>query len=200
MSTKASSKANRSVGRRPGKSNASKQILTHAQKLFALQGYEHTTIRAVADAARVDPALVLHYYQNKQALFLAATLPNYQGPVLLQKALSADRSELPQRLAEVIMTIMEQPDIRMKLVGLIRASASEEHVAQVMKTFVEQAIIEPLTAYLDQSDAALRANVFGAQVVGICTLRYVTKVEPLASAEATKISDMLVPLLEQLFL
>ncbi|MDT4999513.1 MAG: hypothetical protein QOK12_1618, partial [Mycobacterium sp.] len=35
---------------------------------FGQNGFERTTIRSVASAAGVDPALVMHYFANKDTL------------------------------------------------------------------------------------------------------------------------------------
>ncbi|MET7642539.1 helix-turn-helix domain-containing protein [Streptomyces sp. NPDC005426] len=43
-----------------------------ARKFFAEKGFERTTIRAVAAAASVDPALVMQYFDSKRALFSQA--------------------------------------------------------------------------------------------------------------------------------
>ena len=60
------------TGRRPGVSGTREAILDAARRAFAEQGYQHATIRGVADLAGVDPALVHHYFGTKQGLFVAA--------------------------------------------------------------------------------------------------------------------------------
>lgn len=47
------------------------RILDHAEALFALHGLHGVTVRDVARAAAVDPALVHYYFQTKQRLFEA---------------------------------------------------------------------------------------------------------------------------------
>ena len=46
-------------------------ILDHAEGLFALHGLHGVTVREVARAAAVDPALVHYYFETKQGLFEA---------------------------------------------------------------------------------------------------------------------------------
>src|SRR5690242_21500 len=48
------------------------RILGAARRLFAAEGFERTTVRAVAAAASIDPALVLRYFGSKEQLFAAA--------------------------------------------------------------------------------------------------------------------------------
>ena len=59
-------------GRPPGASDTRERILTHARELFSRNGFDKTSIRAIATAAGVDGALVHHYYGTKQQLFAAA--------------------------------------------------------------------------------------------------------------------------------
>ncbi|MGO4445543.1 helix-turn-helix domain-containing protein [Mycobacterium sp. 2YAF39] len=40
-----------------------------ARAQFGQNGFDRTTIRSVASAAGVDPALVMHYIANKDDLF-----------------------------------------------------------------------------------------------------------------------------------
>src|SRR3989475_12594940 len=47
-------------------------ILAAAREHFAAYGYERATIRAIAAAAGIDPAMVMRYFGNKERLFAAA--------------------------------------------------------------------------------------------------------------------------------
>ena len=60
------------TGRRPGESGTRERIADAARVLFAEQGFDRTSVRAVAAKAGVDPALVHHYFGTKQRLFLEA--------------------------------------------------------------------------------------------------------------------------------
>ena len=59
-------------GRPPGTSDTRERILKSARNLFARNGIDKTSIRAVAADAGVDPALVHHYFGTKTQLFAAA--------------------------------------------------------------------------------------------------------------------------------
>ena len=51
------------------------RILRAARDAFAENGWAGTTIRSIARAADVDPALVYHYFGSKEGLLDAATTP-----------------------------------------------------------------------------------------------------------------------------
>ncbi|MER6144877.1 TetR family transcriptional regulator [Streptomyces sparsogenes] len=59
--------------------NTERRILAAARELFAERGFERTTIRAVASAAEVDPALVMQYFGSKQQLFSRAVQISVPG-------------------------------------------------------------------------------------------------------------------------
>jgi AcrR family transcriptional regulator len=47
-------------------------ILNAATKLFAENGYVHTSMRGVAENAGISPGLTYHYFKNKEQLLIAA--------------------------------------------------------------------------------------------------------------------------------
>ncbi|MGH2736368.1 MAG: TetR family transcriptional regulator, partial [Actinomycetota bacterium] len=128
-------------GRRPGDSGARDAILEAARATFGEAGYEGATIRAVARRAGVDPALVHHYFGNKEHLFTAAMeLPIDPGDVV--ERLLAERPErLGESLLRFFLTVWESAANRDPLIGLIRAAMSNERAATMMREFVTSAIL-----------------------------------------------------------
>jgi AcrR family transcriptional regulator len=59
------------VGRRPGNQDTRGQIITAARHAFATKGFAGASIRGIAAEAGVDAALIHHYFDSKQQLFLA---------------------------------------------------------------------------------------------------------------------------------
>ena len=57
-------------------------ILAAARERFAADGYERTTIRAVAADVAIDPSMVMRYFGNKEGLFAAAADFDLQLPDL----------------------------------------------------------------------------------------------------------------------
>jgi AcrR family transcriptional regulator len=62
----------RPTGRRPGNPDTREAVLAAAREAFAERGFDGASIRGIATAAGVDPALVHHYFGTKDQLFLTA--------------------------------------------------------------------------------------------------------------------------------
>ena len=86
-------RTNPRTGRRAGNSGTRDAILDAATALFAERGYEGASMRTIAAAAGVDPALIRHFFDDKDTLFatviadrtiifqqLAASLPGDPSP------------------------------------------------------------------------------------------------------------------------
>jgi AcrR family transcriptional regulator len=62
-------------GRRPGPTETREDILDAARDLFSQQGYEKASMRAIARRAKVDPALIVHYFSSKEGLLVQLANP-----------------------------------------------------------------------------------------------------------------------------
>lgn len=182
----------KTVGRPSGgASRAKNDIVTAAQKNFSVKGFNRTTIRDIAGDAGVDPALVMHYFGNKQKLFVETMLPLYKAPVLLDAALNAPQNERAANIRAVFTRILDDEDTIMLMTGILRAASSEPTAAAMLRDFVHRNLAQPLAKATLKPDAELRAAMFGSQLVGSMFARYIVKVEPMASASTEDIVDLL---------
>src|ERR671915_1537225 len=99
--------AARRPGRRPGDTNTRETILAAARTQFADSGFDAASVRAIARAADVDPALVLHYFGSKAALFAAALEIPFEPEEVVQRVLDGPRSQLGRRLALFFLSIWD---------------------------------------------------------------------------------------------
>src|SRR5258708_27460421 len=56
-------------GRRQGEPVSRDVVLAAAKRRFATEGYEKTTLRAIAGHAHVDPSMVLYLFGSEEELF-----------------------------------------------------------------------------------------------------------------------------------
>ncbi len=181
------------TGRRPGATNTRDEILDAARACFAERGLASTSVRAVAQRAGVDPALVHHYFGTKGALFAAAMeLPFDPGaavPALLEPGIDG----LGERIVRFFLAVWDEPAPRARIQAVLRSALTEDAAAGLLRDFVTTQVLGPVAASLGTPDAQLRATLVGTQLVGLGMLRYLVKVEPLASADTEIVVAAIAP-------
>jgi AcrR family transcriptional regulator len=182
----------RKTGRRTGTTHTREQIAVAARALFAELGYEHATFRAIAAAAGVDPALVVHFYGSKDELFREVMqLPPAFADALARVA-EGPRSQIGRRLAALLLGGLDDPRSRPIVLGRIRSASSHPDAAALVRETVARDLAR-LTAAIGSDQPDTRAVLIGAQLVGIALARYVVAVEPLASLPAADLVELVAP-------
>ena len=184
-------------GRRPGESGARDAILEAARTLFAAHGFERATIRAVASRAGVDPALVHHYYGSKEQLFEAALTLPIAPAVILPQLLKGDPEHVGERIVRIFLSTWEQPANRQVLMAMLRSAAANEQATALVRRRLMAEVFGPLTSLLAVPDADLRVSLVGSQFVGLALMRYVARIEPIASASIDELSRSVGPTVQR---
>ena len=151
---------------RPRDAAATRRALLEAgRELFATAGYDATTVRAVADRAGVNQALLFRYFGNKEGLFAEAVLDQ-----AVQLLADGPREDLLQRtLAAILRADDEGGEI---LMAVLRAAGSAQ-VAEDVRARLGGAYAEAFAALVDTddpADAAVRAELLLAWLLGIAVL------------------------------
>lgn len=143
-----------------------------ARSQFASNGYERTTIRAVASAADVDPALVMRYFDNKAGLFAAASDLDLDLPSLV--GLAPD--EIGRALVGRFFEVWEEDGTFLAL--LRGAVTSDEALARMREVFATQ--VAPVLAEAAVDHPSERAALVAAQVLGFALVRDIVGLPPAA--------------------
>jgi AcrR family transcriptional regulator len=183
-------------GRRPGDSGTRDAIRAAASEQFATQGYDRTSMRSVARAAGVDPTLVSHFFGSKQRLFAEVMELPFDPAVVLPHILAGDRAGIGARLAGFILTILQTPEGHARMTGLIRAAASEDAAAVVVRERVSRDILAPLAAGLGSDQPELRGSLAASQMVGLVMARHVVGIQPLAGLPPERVAALIAPVLQ----
>lgn len=175
----------RRSGRRPGSPDTRQSILEAARTTFAERGFDKASIRAIATAAGVDPALIHHYFGTKDKLFLASMNAPVDPAELVPQALLGPRDLVGERLVRLVLGVWDSP-AGAAAVALMRSALSNDWTARLIREFVVTQVLRRVIAglELDPAEAPLRAALVASQIGGLAIVRYVLKVEPLASAPA----------------
>jgi AcrR family transcriptional regulator len=183
-------------GRRPGTSGARQAILRAAREQFGRHGYDAATIRGIAAQAGVDPALVHHYFGTKEGVFVEAMRLPFR-PSEIVDTVHDDAGTAGERLVRLFLSVWESPASRDALQGLIRSAVSHEQAASMLREFITKELIGRVATVVDRPDAQLRGALVGAHMIGLGMLRYVLRVEPLASADPDDLVALIGPTLQR---
>lgn len=170
-------------GRRPGNSGTREAILAAAREGFAERGYAGTTIRAVASAADVDPALVLHYFGTKDDLFAAClTLPP-EMVARMPAAFDGDPSTVGERVTRAYLSLWEEAETKPVMLSVVRSAVSHEAAARLLREFAGSLLLAPAADRLHVDAPELRVALASAQLVGLALARYVVRIDPIAHTD-----------------
>lgn len=171
------------TGRRPGEPDTRNRIAVAARNLFAERGFEGASIRAVAAAAGVDPALVHHYFGTKQRLFLEAVDFPIDAISAVRDIATGGPDDAGERLVRFALRLWDDPEVLPRLLGVLRSAVTDPQAGRMLGLlFTRQGPVQLVRA-LGADRPELRAELVGTQLVGLAIARHVLQVEPLASAD-----------------
>ncbi|GIM96395.1 TetR family transcriptional regulator [Paractinoplanes toevensis] len=181
-------------GRRPGNQDTRTSILEVARRTFAEKGFDKASIRAIAGDAGVDPALVHHYFGTKEKLFLEVMNAPINPGELIPQALAGPREEAGIRLIRMALSVWDSPAGTAAL-AMFRSALSNEWTARLLREFVVTQILRRAVRELivDPEEAPLRSALVATQIAGLMVVRYVLRLEPVASADPELLATMIGP-------
>jgi AcrR family transcriptional regulator len=188
--------ARRGPGRPADGGDRRTAILDAARAQFSALGYAGASVRAIARAADVDPALVHHYFGTKEQVFVAAMELPFDPAERLPAVLAGDRDGVGERMVRLFLGIWEQPEFRAPMLGLLRSAITSEQGAAMLREFVGSALLARVAESVGQEDP-LRVQAAASQLIGVVVLRYVVGIEPLASATTDELVALVAPAVQR---
>jgi AcrR family transcriptional regulator len=182
------------AGRRPGPTVTRDAILRAARTLFAERGYDGTTVRAIAAAAGVNQGLVHHFFGRKESVFAAAVDLPVDPAAVLPRVLAGPPEQLGERMARLVLSLWAEPATRAPLLALLRSATANEQAAGMLRDLLGRLVFARFAAATGADPTRVAAAA--GQAVGLMLLRYVIRVEPLASAPDEEIVALLAPTIQ----
>lgn len=168
-------------------------VLAAAKKRFAEQGYERTTLRSIADDAHVDPAMVLYLFGSKVELF-RESLRLIIDPELLVTSLAEGEGDMGSRLVRVYLRIWESPETGSSMVSMLQSATANGDAHEAFRSFIQSYVLAGVSGVLGGGEQArVRATLAATTLVGTAMLRYVMRIEPLASLPSDDLVRLLTP-------
>jgi AcrR family transcriptional regulator len=188
----------RTPGRRPGGPDTRGEIVLAARESFADKGFAATSMRAVARRAGVDAALVHHYFDSKDELFVEAMAIPVDPRQVAARILDGPPQDMGRRIATVFLGVWESDEGQQRMKAIFRSVVTSDDVARMMREGITQMILQPVSRALDAPDASLRVGLVATQLVGAAmVVRYLVGLEPIASIDIETLIDRLAPVLQQ---
>lgn len=184
-------------GRRPSGAPTREQILQAARSEFAARGYDAASLRGIARAAGVDPALVHHYFDGKSDLFAQSL--NMPDDVLARRAvlLSVPREHLGEMVIRSFLTVWDTPGARDAIRAMLRGAVASDDAARPLREFMLHMVLEPLARGTGVPDPQLRATATASQMLGIGILRYVVADTELSECSIEEMVALFAPTVQR---
>lgn len=173
------------------------RIVSAARDEFAGHGWAGTTIRAVARAADVDPALVYHYFGSKEGLLDAATTPPQKW---LENVAKTWTTPIPQLGAALLRTMLDawaDAEVGPTLRAILQTAAHEPSTREKLRRVVEGSLMGVSQLGEDEHDRLIRSGLISSQLMGFALMRYVWTIEPLASMTDAEVIAAVAPNLQR---
>jgi AcrR family transcriptional regulator len=201
----------------PSPQDAANAVVQAARLAFASRGYAHTTMKSVAAAAGVAPGVVKSLYSNKERLLAAVIRLPFDPAKAVPELIAPGLDGMGDRLVKMTLTLMGDEKVRSDLTRLLtsegtasassaaaRAAMSAEGspVAltqlRVVAEYLQATVLDPIVATFGVPDARLRATLISSNLVGVAMMRYLLKIEPLASATDDEVVRLVGPAVQDL--
>ncbi|MDQ2758756.1 MAG: TetR family transcriptional regulator [Actinomycetota bacterium] len=183
----------RRTGRPKGESGLRDDILAAALRQFADDGFANTSVRSVAREAGVDPGLVRHYFGSKDVLLREVVQLRVEPASLIADVLADGPAHAGHRLAEAVARLVADEGRAPLMTAMLRAAATEEEGARLVRETVTSAILTPLAEALGADRPRLRAALAGSQVVGFLAASRIVGLEPLQGLSVEDVARALGP-------
>src|SRR4029450_6648926 len=114
-----------------------------------------------------------------------------------RSARAEDPDQAGRRLVETFLLVWDRAADRSPLLALVRSAVGDERAAAMLREFITEEVLGQIARRLGSPDASRRAPLAGSQVCALIMLRYIIRVEPLASAPADQVAAAVGPTLQR---
>jgi AcrR family transcriptional regulator len=184
-------------GRPPGTSDTRARILDSARNLFARNGIDKTSIRAIATEAGVDPALVHHYFGTKTQLFAAAIHIPIDPMDIFGPLREVPIEQLGSVLPSILLSLWDS-EMGKGFIAELRSLLVGNDVT-LIRSFLQEVITAEVGSRVDNPPGSgrIRVQFVASQLVGVVMARYILELDPFKSLPVEQIAQTIAPNLQR---
>lgn len=171
------------------------RILQAARAEFLEHGYDATTMSQIAKQAGCTPAMVTYYFDSKQLLFRECfNLPLDPAQMFLE-ILTEGREGAGERLARRALQLYEDELTADAMRALMQALMTDAATSQRFRDYVRHDVMDVVVTKLGFAKELVEEIEFAmATAFGVVTMRYIVRLEPLASMPRERLVQQLATL------
>lgn len=173
------------------------QIEQAARASFAQNGWAGTSLRGIAREVGVDPALVHYYFSSKEELLDAVTTPPQEWIASIRATSSRPLRQRGEAIVRNVLWLWSQPEIRETLTSILLTAAHERRTQEKLRALVARGVLPAVASRLEDEERLVRASLIASQVIGLAMIRYVWRIEPLASLPDDELVAALGPTIQR---
>ncbi|RDI65678.1 TetR/AcrR family transcriptional regulator [Nocardia pseudobrasiliensis] len=183
-------------GRRPGQSGTREAILEAARARFAEVGFDKASIRSIAGAAGVDPALVHHYFGTKAELLTAALRLPLDPQIITARIAAAPIEDLGETIVRHVVQVWDSP-IGVQAVAAFRTLLGGD--GALARQFLLEVVLKDVRRRVDSPPGTgdTRVVLTASQMIGLLVGRKIVAIEPLASMPVGEVARLVGPTLQR---
>jgi hypothetical protein len=106
-------------------------------------------------------------------------------------------SDFAERLLRRFLLMCENPRTQQRALALVRGSVSNAGTSRRFYALVNRVVLNPVARAMGVEASAVRMELVGSQLIGLAMIRYVLKVEPIASLSVDELVPLMAPPLRQ---
>ena len=184
-------------GRPPGTSDTRERILESARNLFACNGIDKSSIRAIAKDAGVDPALVHHYFGTKTQLFAAAIHIPIDPMAVIGPLREVPIERIGYTLPSILLPLWDS-ELGKGFIAELRSILAGNDVT-LIRSFLQEVITAEVGSRVDDPPGSgrIRVQFVASQLVGVVMARYILELDPFKSLPIEQIADTIAPNLQR---
>jgi hypothetical protein len=107
--------------------------------------------------------------------------------------MASPSADFTERLLRRFLLVCESPRTQRRALALVRGSVSNARAGRRFYALVNRVVLNPVARAMGVQTSAIRMELVGSQLIGLAMIRYVLKVEPLASLSVDELVPLMAP-------
>ena len=140
--------------------------------------------------------MVYHYFGSKDGLLDAATNPPQRWLENVAKTWTTPLPQLGSALVRLMLGAWADDEIGPVLRAVLQTAAHEPSTREKLRRVVEGSLMGVSQLGVDEHDRMVRSGLISSQIMGLAMMRYVWKIEPVASMSDDEVVVAVAPNLQ----